>query len=130
MILADIPIKYALFDMDGTLTDTMPFWIGLPRRLFEGEGLTLSPAEEATLDTLGLVKGKIRCHSESDEECLTALCEYMKDAGFLTVFKGSDISTDVAESAVALLSEKLGGDVEVLLVDGGQPLYDFLISAE
>ena len=57
MILADLPIKYALFDMDGTLTDTMPFWIGLPKRLFEGEGLTLSPAEEATLEVLGLVKG-------------------------------------------------------------------------
>ena len=57
MILADLPIKYALFDMDGTLTDTMPFWIGLPKRLFEGEGLTLSPEEEATLETLGLVKG-------------------------------------------------------------------------
>ena len=57
MILADLPIKYALFDMDGTLTDTMPFWIGLPKRLFEGEGLTLSPKEEATLEPLGLVKG-------------------------------------------------------------------------
>ena len=57
MILADLPIKYALFDMDGTLTDTMPFWIGLPRRLFEKEGLTLSPEEEATLEPLGLHKG-------------------------------------------------------------------------
>lgn len=57
MILADLPIKYALFDMDGTLTDTMPFWIGLPKRLFEGEGLTLSLKEEATLEPLGLVKG-------------------------------------------------------------------------
>ncbi len=57
MILSDLPIKYALFDMDGTLTDTMPFWIGLPKRLFEGEGLTLSPKEEATLEPLGLVKG-------------------------------------------------------------------------
>ena len=57
MILADLPIQYALFDMDGTLTDTMPFWIGLPKRLFEGEGLTLSPKEEATLEPLGLVKG-------------------------------------------------------------------------
>lgn len=56
-MLADLPIKYALFDMDGTLTDTMPFWIGLPRRIFEGEGLTLSPEEEATLEPLGLHKG-------------------------------------------------------------------------
>ncbi len=81
-------------------------------------------------EALGLVKGKIRCHSESDEQCLEGLCEYMKEASFLTVFKGADIGTEAADRAVALLSEKLGSDVEVLLVDGGQPLYDFLISAE
>ncbi len=81
-------------------------------------------------EALGLVKGKIRCHSESDEQCLADLCEYMKEASFLTVFRGSDISEETANAAVELLSEKLGTEVEILLVDGGQPLYDFLISAE
>lgn len=81
-------------------------------------------------EALGLVKGKIRCHSDSDEQCLEQLCGYMREASFLTVFRGSDISEETANAAVALLSEKLGSEVEVLLVDGGQPLYDFLISAE
>ena len=57
MILADLPIKYALFDMDGTLTDTMPFWHAIPKRLVESRGVTLPAEAEAAIAPLGLVKG-------------------------------------------------------------------------
>ena len=81
-------------------------------------------------EALGLVKGKIRCHSMSNADCLKGLCEYMREASFLTVFRGSDVSDEYAGEAMSILQAELGEDVEVLLVDGGQPLYDFLISAE
>ena len=62
-MILDFPVKYALFDMDGTLTDTMPFWKGIPQRLLAAEGLSISKEQEATLDTLGLVQGIEYIHS-------------------------------------------------------------------
>ena len=56
-MILDFPVKYALFDMDGTLTDTMHFWKGIPARLLAAEGLSLTKEQEATLETLGLTKG-------------------------------------------------------------------------
>ena len=56
-MLDDLPIKYALFDMDGTLTDTMPFWHAIPKRLVESRGVTLPAEAEAAIAPLGLVKG-------------------------------------------------------------------------
>ena len=56
-MILDLPIRYALFDMDGTLTDTMPFWHGIPQKLLAAEGLSITAEQEATLATLGLVKG-------------------------------------------------------------------------
>ena len=81
-------------------------------------------------EALGLVKGKIRAHDMSNAECIRALCAYMREASFLTVFRGSDVSDEYAAEIETLLSAELGDGVEILVVEGGQPLYDFLISAE
>ena len=62
-MILDLPVKYALFDMDGTLTDTMHFWSNIPARLLAAESLTLKPEEEAKLSTLGLVAGIKYIHS-------------------------------------------------------------------
>ena len=62
-MILDLPVKYALFDMDGTLTDTMHFWSNIPARLLAEEGLTLAPEEEKTLSTLGLIAGIKYIHS-------------------------------------------------------------------
>ena len=56
-MILDFPVRYALFDMDGTLTDTMPFWHGIPQKLLAAEGLSITAEQEDTLETLGLVKG-------------------------------------------------------------------------
>jgi DAK2 domain fusion protein YloV len=81
-------------------------------------------------EALGLVKGKIRAHDMSNAECIRALCPYMREASFLTVFRGSDVSDEYAAEIEGLLTAELGEGVEILVVEGGQPLYDFLISAE
>lgn len=56
-MILDFPVRYALFDMDGTLTDTMHFWQDIPKRLLADEGLSITAEQEATLETLGLQKG-------------------------------------------------------------------------
>lgn len=40
--MLDLPIKYALFDMDGTLTETMGFWRNCINEFLKEEGVSLS----------------------------------------------------------------------------------------
>lgn len=52
------------------------------------------------------------------------------DTGFVTVMHGADVSEETAEQLVAKLQSKFGDRVEVMLVNGGQPVYYYIISAE
>ena len=78
---------------------------------------------------LGLVNGSIECVADSTLECLEMLCDKMTDAAFITIFYGADISEEEAKNAEELVSSKTI-DTEIVMVSGGQPLYDFIISVE
>lgn len=78
---------------------------------------------------LGLVNGSIECVADSTMECLAMLSAKMTDASFITLFYGADISEEDAKAAEELIQNKTV-DAEVVLVSGGQPLYDFIISVE
>ena len=79
---------------------------------------------------LGLLRGKIVCHALDRTECLRSLLSGVKEASFLTVFCGEDVSDEDGEAVVSLIASICGRDAEATAVSGGQPLYDFLISAE
>ena len=79
---------------------------------------------------LGLLRGKITCHAADRTDCLATLLAGVKEASFLTVFCGADVTEEDGEGVVGLIAEILGKDAEATSVPGGQPLYDFLISAE
>ena len=79
---------------------------------------------------LGLVNGKIRCVTDHSRECIPHLTEYMEHAAFITVFYGESVSEEKAERMLATLRENLGYDKDYVLIPGGQPLYDYIISAE
>ena len=79
---------------------------------------------------LGLVNGKIRCVTDHTRECVLHLTEYMEHAAFVTIFYGESVSEEKAERMLASLREKLGYDKDYVLIPGGQPLYDYIISAE
>ena len=79
---------------------------------------------------LGLLRGKIVCHALDRTDCLSALLAGVKEASFLTVFCGADVTEEDGEGVVKLIADVLGKDAEATSVPGGQPLYDFLISAE
>ena len=53
----------------------------------------------------------------------------MTDASFITLFYGADVSEELAKEAEALVQSKTV-DAEIVLVSGGQPLYEFVISVE
>ncbi len=79
---------------------------------------------------LGLVENKVRYVTDTREECMANLCDDIKDACVVTLFYGEGVSEAEAEAMQGILQEKLGDDVDVMLVDGGQPVYYFIISAE
>ncbi len=79
---------------------------------------------------LGLVENKVRYVTDTREECMQNLCDDIKEACVITLFYGEGVSEAEAEAMQAIMQEKLGADVDIMLVNGGQPVYYFIISAE
>ena len=79
---------------------------------------------------LGMLDGKINCIANSSLECLEALMENAKDSAFVTVFYGADVDEETAAKAEEMVSAKLPDAEEITFISGGQPIYDFIISAE
>ena len=78
---------------------------------------------------LGLMNGAIECVANDTKECLDMLSEKMTDASFITLFYGADVSDEEAAAAENAIREA-HADAEVTLINGGQPLYDYIISVE
>ena len=89
------------------------------------EGIKINSGE-----TLALVDGKIVCSSADEKECLAAIGEAFADASYLTVFYGESVDEARADAALALLKEKINPMAEFAVIAGGQPIYDFIVSAE
>ena len=79
---------------------------------------------------LGLVENKVRYICDDRSDCMAQLCENMKDASVITVFYGADADEAEAEQMQSVIHQQLGNDVDVMLVNGGQPVYYYIISAE
>ena len=62
---------------------------------------------------------------------LTALAEKVRDTGkeFITIYYGEDITEQQAQTAAALFTS-ICPDADITLLNGGQPVYYYLISAE
>lgn len=52
------------------------------------------------------------------------------DTAYITVIYGADVTEEQAESLMVTLEEKLGNKAEIMLVNGGQPVYYYIISVE
>ena len=89
------------------------------------EGIKISNGQ-----LLALVDGKILCSDDSADVCLAAIGAEFAGASYMNVFYGADITEEQAGAAVALLQEKVGAATEIVLINGGQPIYDYIISAE
>ena len=88
-------------------------------KIKEGELLALENGKlsftehDLTKAVLRLVKGLVR-----------------KDSSFVTILYGADISEELAQTVYEAVSAKMPEDVEVALINGGQPVYYFIISVE
>ncbi|MBQ9898740.1 MAG: DAK2 domain-containing protein [Ruminococcus sp.] len=52
------------------------------------------------------------------------------DASYVTLIHGADVTGENAEQLQEFIQSKLGDRVEVMLVNGGQPVYYYIISVE
>ncbi len=84
-------------------------------------------------DMLAMDNGKL-VFTEKDDPVKTAyrLVRSMatRDTAFVTVIYGEDITEEQAEKLSSMLESRMGGDVEITLINGGQPVYYFIVSIE
>ena len=78
---------------------------------------------------LALLEGKLLCCTDSMEELADKVAEAVSQAELVSLFYGQDVSPEQAEAFSASLGGKLP-EADLSLVDGGQPVYYYLISAE
>ncbi len=83
-------------------------------------------------DILALNDGKLSFTEKDAVKAVYKLAKSMtnKNTSFLTVIYGSDVSEEDAQRAKDLISSKLGSHIDITIVNGGQPVYYFMISVE
>ena len=91
-----------------------------------------SALEDGTVhegECVALLGTRLSAHGESYADCLTGLSEQIAGASFVTLFSGADADDSETEQLTGILAG-LAPDAEVTVVDGGQPVYPYLISCE
>lgn len=82
---------------------------------------------------MGLCNGAIKFIGEDKEEiAFNSASELFnhEENSLITVIYGKDETEENANKIEQMLIDKLGDDVEVSVVDGGQPVYYYIISVE
>ena len=79
---------------------------------------------------MGLVNEKVKSVADTREECIEALVKGMEDVSFVTIFFGKDVTEADAEKVHAIITENLSDDVDIVVINGGQAVYEYIISLE
>lgn len=83
-------------------------------------------------EVLALENGKL---AFTDKDAAHAAYKLVKrlvngDTSVITVIYGDQVTAETAEALAVRIEEKFGDRAEVLLIDGGQPVYHYILSAE
>lgn len=83
-------------------------------------------------DILGMENGRLNVVDRDLPKVLYKVTKHLLkgDSSFVTVIYGADVSDDDAQSAFAYLKTKFGDNIEISLVNGGQPVYYYIVSVE
>ena len=83
-------------------------------------------------ELLALANGKITFTDTNLQKAVQKLVKHLSDKNtqFITLIYGEDVSDDEAAAVEEALREKVPSDIEITLVNGGQPVYYFIISVE
>ncbi len=83
-------------------------------------------------DIIGLENGKLAVNEKDIVKAAVKVTKALvsKESSFITVISGDGVTQEQADKVVDTLTSKYGKDMEITYVNGGQPVYYFIISVE
>ena len=83
-------------------------------------------------DIIGLENGKLTVNEKDVVKAAVKITKALvsRDSSFITVIGGEGITEEQANKVVDTLTSKYGKDMDITYVNGGQPVYYFIISVE
>lgn len=83
-------------------------------------------------EILALDNGKLAFTEKDVNKAVLKLCKKLAkgDVSYITLIYGADVTEENAEQIRNLIQSKVSDKIEVMLVNGGQPVYYYIISAE
>ena len=83
-------------------------------------------------DLMALLGGKITFVDNDLPKTVMKLLKQMvkRDSQFITVIHGEDVTEEQAAAIEAQINEKYGSKAEITVINGGQPIYYYIISVE
>jgi len=126
------------FDESNTFTDNRMEMIKAIERVSTGQ-VTFA-ARDSEYEGHNIKKGEIMAFNNgklqfAEKDVNKAAYKLAKkmtksDTSYITVIYGADVTEEQAESLIESLEAKLGSKIEIMLVNGGQPVYYYIISVE
>lgn len=83
-------------------------------------------------EILAMENGKLAFVEKDVTKALIKITKKLIRSGssYITIIYGSDVTDETAQAAFESLRAKISDDIEIVLVNGGQPVYYYLISVE
>jgi DAK2 domain fusion protein YloV len=83
-------------------------------------------------EILAMENGKLAFVEKDVTKALIKITKKLIRSGssYITIIYGSDVTDETAQAAFEALRAKISDDIEIVLVNGGQPIYYYLISVE
>lgn len=83
-------------------------------------------------EILAMENGKLAFVEKDVTKALIKITKKLIRSGssYITVIYGSDVTDETAQTAFEALRAKISDDIEIVLVNGGQPVYYYLVSVE
>ena len=83
-------------------------------------------------EIIALDNGKLTITEKTPNKALLKLAKSMinNDMNFVTLISGEGISEEEAEEAINMLQEKFADSVDITYINGGQPVYYYILSVE
>jgi dihydroxyacetone kinase-like predicted kinase len=83
-------------------------------------------------ELMALLGGKITFVDTDLSKTVMKLLKQMikRDSQFVTVIYGADVTESQAADIEAQIQEKYGSKTEITVINGGQPIYYYIISVE
>lgn len=124
---AETPVDRNLVAMQAAAEQVQTGLVTFAARDSEFDGRKIKKDE-----ILALANGKLSFTESDPVRAAVRLAKSLsrKTTSYVTLISGADVDAAAAEEARRQIAEKFGEQVEVTLIDGGQPVYHFILSVE